>query len=145
MGWFGTDPLDGDDGMDCRAEVFHFCDIDYDLLEDSSEKTFKFVKNKLSINQDKLYDWIRDYNWGNYNPGFKQMVYIQALLYIFLEYDIEINYRGFTGGLVFVVEDEWAKVDEERKESMDNLYARLVTKQVELILSKGYFEELNFI
>ena len=145
MGWFGTDPLDGDDGMDCRAEVFHFCDIDYDLLGEPSKETFKFIQNKLSENQDKLYDWIRDYEWKGSNPGFKQAVYIQALLYIFLKYEIDINHRGYKGGLIFVVDDGWAREDEERKESMNRLYSRLVTKQVEQNISIGYFEELNFI
>lgn len=125
MGWFGTGALDGDDGMDLKDELFGFIDIkyneDYVIIE-----SVESIKNKLSVNQDKIYDWLRDYNWDTHsNPGFIQEVYIQALAQIFLDYGVKISERGKSVMLDFIKNDHWAKSDKKRKKSMDILYEQV--------------------
>lgn len=120
MGWFGVNPLDGDDGMDLRGFVFDIIGVkydDYNMLHTCSE-----VGLMLDENQDILYDWIRDYNWDKHsNPGFIQEVYIQALMQIFLDYDVQISERGKKDAILFIENDEWAKEDKERAKAMQRL------------------------
>ncbi len=122
MGWFGFGPMDGDDGMDLRDEVFHMIGVEYDekynCLTSNEE-----ISELLDKNQDMLYDWIRDYDWDNrYNPGFIQEVYIQALMQVMLDYEVKISDRGKKGAIPFIKNDHWAKENKERKEEMDKLY-----------------------
>lgn len=121
MGWFGCGPRDGDDSMDLDSEVFHIIGVEYD--EEYNRITSEDEITKLlDDNQDKLYDWIRDYDWNtHHNPGFTQEVYIQALLALFLVYDVKISARGKKGGIPFIVNDHWATKDKDRKEEMNKL------------------------
>ena len=121
MGWFGCGALDGDDGMDLRSEVFGRIGVkyaeNYDILSTPQE-----ITELLDENQDNLYDWIADYDWDQHrNPGWQQDIYIQALLQVLLDYDVKISARGKKGGIPFIVNDQWAKSDKERKEAMDEL------------------------
>jgi hypothetical protein len=121
MGWFGCGALDGDDGMDLRSEVFSRIGVkyseNYDLISTTQE-----ITDLLNENQDKLYDWIKDYDWKQHrNPGWQQEIYIQALLQVLLDYDVSISERGKKGGIPFIVNDQWSKSDKERKEAMDKL------------------------
>jgi len=121
MGWFGTGALDGDDGMDLQDELFNFVgvnfDDDYNIIQSDDE-----VRVLLESKQNEIYDWLKNYDWGNYNPGFKQAVYIQAVAQIFINYGVKINERGRQVFLRFIKNDLWAQEDSNRKESMDKLY-----------------------
>ena len=76
----------------------------------------------LDENQDKLYDWIRDYDWGKHrNPGFQQEIWIQALMQVMLDNKVKILPRGKKGALPFIENDTWAETNEERKEEMQKL------------------------
>jgi len=122
MGWFGTGALDGDDGMDLRDELFNFIGIKYDTNLNTLQ-TNEQIKSLLYDKQDEIYDWLRDYDWSErYNPGFIQQVYIQAVAQIFIDYGVKINTRGKPVFLEFIKNDQWAKSDKSRKESMDKLY-----------------------
>ena len=70
----------------------------------------------------KLYDWIRDYDWGKHrNPGFQQEIWIQALMQVMLDNKVKILPRGKKGALPFIENDTWAETNEERKEEMQKL------------------------
>jgi hypothetical protein len=121
MGWFGCGPMDGDDGMDLRAELWHFIgvkqdDETYEVLSSDDE-----IKELLESKQNLVYDWLRDYDWGTYNPGFKQEVYIQAVAYLMCRYGARINDRGYPVFLDFIKKDQWAKQNKERKIEMKKL------------------------
>lgn len=125
MGWFGYGPLDGDDGMDLRDEIFH-------MLKITDPKTYEWTKTPeeigqlLEANQETLYDWLRDYDWDKrYNPGFIQEVYIQALAYLMVEYGAKINERGKPVFLKFIKNDHWAKSEKDRKKEMKKLYKKV--------------------
>jgi len=121
MGWFGYGPMDGDDGMDLRDELWSFIgvredDETYEVLSTEYE-----IKELLESKQNLVYDWLRDYNWGAFNPGFKQAIYCQAVAYLMCEYDARINPRGKKEFLVLINEDQWAKENDKRKVEMDKL------------------------
>lgn len=121
MGWFGCGALDSDDGFDLQDELFDFIGVKYDgkytLIQSDEE-----IKNLLQINQDKIYDWMRDYDWSKkYNPDFIQEVYIQGLMQIFLNYGVPISDRGVKDAIPFIENDQWAKTDKNRKIEMDIL------------------------
>lgn len=120
MGWSGKGPLNGDDGMDLRDEVFAICGIDGSRrIEEDYSST---ITSLLVQNQYVLYDWIRDYPWENtYNPGLVQQFWIQALMQLFLNYDVPISERGKRGALPFIAADYWAIENEERAEAMERL------------------------
>ena len=123
MGWFGCGALDGDDGMDLRSEVFGRIGVKYDEQYNCLTSNTEITK-LLDDKQDELYDWIKDYDWNQHsNPEWQQDIYIQALLQVFLDYDVKISARGKKGGIPFIVNDQWAKKDKERKEAMDELLA----------------------
>ena len=121
MGWFGCGALDGDDGMDLQSIVFGRIGVKYDD-EYNCLSTNEEITILLDTNQDKLYDWIKDYDWNkHHNPGWQQDIYIQALLQLFLDYGVKISDRGKEGGIPFIENDQWAKKDKERKEEMNIL------------------------
>ena len=125
MGWFGCGPMDGDDPMDFRAEVFDRIGVvyseDYDILTTKEE-----IRVLLFRKQNEIYEWLRDYNWDkHHNPGFTQSVYIQALAYIMYQYNVPILNRGRREFLRFIKNDHWAKTDNERKKEMQKLFNRV--------------------
>lgn len=121
MGWFGCGPMDGDDGMDLRAELWHFIGVKED--EDTYEilSTEDEIKELLESKQNLIYDWLRDYDWGTYKTGFKQTVYCQAVAYLMCQYGARINERGKKNFLIFIDDDEWAKENKERALEMKKL------------------------
>ena len=123
MGWFGTGALDGDDGMDLQVEIFHLLDLDtHPDMEIYHSNYENHIKTTLENNQDKIYDWLRDYDWTErYNPGFIQEVYIQGTAQIMLDYNVKISERGKPVMIDFAKRDKWAEKDTERKASMDKL------------------------
>lgn len=123
MGWFGTGVHDGDDPMDLISHVYYLIGVKYDdkynILSTDDQ-----IKEKLLKKEDFLYDWIRDIDWEkdhSYNPGFTQMIYIQSLIQLFLDYGIKISDRGRKGALWFIENDSWAKSDKERAQEMERL------------------------
>lgn len=136
MGWFGYGPMDGDDGMDLRDELWHFIgvkqdDETYEVLSSDDE-----IKELLESKQNLVYDWLRDYDWGTYNPGFKQAVYCQAVAYLMCRYGARINPRGKKAFLVFVDEDQWAKQDDERKAEMSKLRVNILNNLLTPVVPK---------
>ena len=126
MGWFGTGARDGDDGMDLRDEIFYTYGIEQEDSE-FSPNGYNYSNEQISEildqNQDKIYDWLRDYDWSKrYNPRFIQEVYIQATAQLFLDYRVKISKRGKLVMLDFIKNDHCALRDKERAESMDFLY-----------------------
>ncbi len=125
MGWFGTGAMDGDDGMDLRSELFAISGVkyneDYDILSTEAE-----ITTLLNESQDKIYDWLRDYDWSKrYNPGFIQEVYIQATAQVLLDYNVKVSERGKPVMLEFIRNDHWSEDDKERRKSMIELYREL--------------------
>lgn len=129
MGWFGYAPMDGDDGMDCRDEVFGFIGVEYD--DDYNRLTTDDeIKELLEARQNLIYDHFRDFDWGTYNPGFKQAVWIQALAYLMCVYGARINKRGLPVFIKFIETDEWAKDNEERALEMEKLKKNVLCNQL---------------
>jgi len=125
MGWFGTGAMDGDDGMDLRSELFAISGVkyneDWDILSTEAE-----ITTLLNESQDKIYDWLRDYDWSErYNPGFIQEVYIQATAQVLLDYNVKVSERGKPVMLEFIRNDHWSEDDKERRKSMIKLYREL--------------------
>lgn len=121
MGWFGYGAMDGDDGMDLQNDIFHLIGVryteDYDLIDSKGE-----IRKKLDINQDDIYDWLKEYNWEKHrNPGFIQEVYIQATMQLMLDYNVKISERGKKVAIPFIEGDCWSLENEERKEEMQKL------------------------
>jgi hypothetical protein len=133
MGWFGCGPMDGDDGMDLRDEVFGMLglDGDYDYYSEEHED---HIRETLESRQNEIYDWLRDYDWNSrYNPGFIQEVYIQGFAHLMCEYNARINERGLPVMIDFVKNDHWSKEDEERKTEMTLLLEKLEINRLVLV------------
>ena len=121
MGWFGFVPMDGDDGMDLRAELWNFIGVKEDQETYEILSTEDEIKELLESKQNLVYDWLRDYDWGTHNPGFKQAVYAQATAYLMCQYGARINERGKKAFIMFIDGDEWAKENKERALEMKKL------------------------
>ena len=127
MGWFGYGAMDGDDGMDLRDTLFYMLGIEYvDGQPIHDENPYNYtdteITNILEKNQDKIYDWLRDYDWNKrLNPGFIQTVYIQATAQVLLDYGVKISERGKKSIVPFIESDNWALENEERAEEMQKL------------------------
>jgi hypothetical protein len=122
MGWFGCGPMDGDEAMDCRDEVFGFLDLgDRHEMEIIHPDYDKFVRETLESKQNLVYDLFREYDWGTHNPGFKQTVWAQALAQLMCSYGARINKRGLKAFLMFIETDKWAEENDERKDEMEKL------------------------
>ena len=121
MGWFELGPLCGDDGMNSRDEIFDIIgvqyDENYDILSSCEE-----ITQMLDENQDKLYDWIQDYDWSKRcSPSFIQEVYVQALMQVLIDYNVKISERGKKDAIPFIENDSWAKESIERANAMNLL------------------------
>lgn len=131
MGWFGVGPMDGDDGMDLRAEVFALIGVKEDEETYEILSTDEEIKELLESKQNLVYDWLRDYKWEErYNPGFIQEVYIQATAYLMCVYGARINERGQKAFLMFIENDHWAKEDKERKKEMKKLKKNVLNNKL---------------
>ena len=122
MGWFGVDMLDGDQPLDCKDELFHILNID------TSKMNYCQIKDILNKNQDKIYDWLRDYDWEKLyptSPGFIQQVYSFAVIRILLNYGITLSTRGIKGIMQFVDNDILSKYSSERREIIDKFREEL--------------------
>ena len=107
--------------MDLRDKLFYLIGVKYDEDHNiiSSDIDISIL---LDYNQDKILDWLRDYNWNElYNPGLMQCFYIQATAQVFLDYNVKISERAKKGFYQFIELDYWAEENEERATEMQKL------------------------
>lgn len=125
MGCFGYGPLDGDDGMNLRDELFYFLGID-DNPDVNRFHTTESIQIILKEKQDEIYDWLRDYDWTQYvNAGNMQQYYMQATAQLFLNYNVKISERGKKGLIPFIENDYWAEENIERAKEMSKLLKKV--------------------
>ncbi len=126
MGWFGYGPLDGDDGMDLRDLIFELINISYDPVGNTIQSD-DAIRILLETNQEMIYDVLTDYDFSKHlNPGFIQIVYIQALACIMCDYGAKINERGKKTFIKFIDADTWALENAERNQEMIQLKNRVL-------------------
>jgi len=127
MGWFGYSPLEGEPGMDFQDELGCFLGINFSEETDNLK-----VASLLQEKTTDILDFLRDFDWNQFKePGMTQFFYIQALFQNFIDYNVPITERMYTGGIVFITTDKWAEVEPKRKEAMDKLF-REVTNNYKL-------------
>jgi hypothetical protein len=126
MGFFGYGPMDGDDAMDLRDEVFAKLGVKFD--DDANMITTNDeVKELLESRQNLIYDWLKAYDWNQRsNPGFIQTIYSLALADIMCDYGARINKRGKKAFIQFIDTDAWSEQEPERALEMSKLKIRVL-------------------
>ena len=140
MGFFGTGPLENDDALDFKDELFGLLKVKYD-------KQYNIISSKdwiskaLTKKQNKIYDWLKEYKWEKFGDkaGIKQQLYAQALAQIMIDYNININKRGLKNFKMFIKNDFWAKEEKSREKSMNKLLKSLKEHEKKFEKKSIYF------
>ena len=138
MGWWSTDIIGGDLPLDFEDEFYAELGVEK-YPENSNEKT-ELTKEQLQDNQDKLVDLIKA---SKHFFEKDEPVGYQVLAVLMMEKGAEIKPKNLALMLKACDDDDWAKHNEERAESISGLRNALLeydNLNPIIIKSKGLFE-----
>ena len=136
MGWWSTDILGGDTPLDFLYEIGQMVDSE-DLY---TERDIDGVKEKLEglipcIDKGTVFE----------EDEYEFYIGYQVLAVKMLEYGVKLPEKTKKALIHYINEDEWAKEDEERKETIENLISAIKNHDGEKleIRSRGLFEVMG--